>query len=220
MPASVVLVSVVPICALFCRSELCHAILCRAVPQVLDAVKQLAACSHRVKNLKLEAQGIRGADLEGLGDKLVTLPCVTWLTLNLQYTAPRQHAARCPHRQQQQQGTQDGGTQTGPAAAGGAASSTATAGAAPGQGSGAGGQQGLAAAAGAEAAIQQAGGPSAAAAAGAAAAGSSSAAATDAPAREPGSSRYSEPAAKLSNKLLQHLPGTVLELRVRPYMMF
>jgi DNA repair exonuclease SbcCD ATPase subunit len=73
------------------------------LPQVLEAAQQLAACNHKVKNLKLEAQGIPAADLEGLGDALVTLPYVTWLTLHLQYSAPRPRKTKQQQEQQQQQ---------------------------------------------------------------------------------------------------------------------
>lgn len=75
-------------------------------PQVLEAAQQLAACNHKVKNLKLEAQGIPAADLEGLGDALVTLPYVTWLTLNLLFSAPRQRKTAQQRQQEWQEAAQ------------------------------------------------------------------------------------------------------------------
>lgn len=83
--------------AFLLMSVSCHA------PQVLEAAQQLAACNHKVKNLKLEAQGIPAADLEGLGDALVTLPYVTWLTLNLLFSAPRPRKTAQQRQQEWQQ---------------------------------------------------------------------------------------------------------------------
>jgi predicted lipid-binding transport protein (Tim44 family) len=171
---------------------------------VLEAAQQLAACSHKVKNLKLEAQGIRAAELEGLGDSLVTLPYVTWLTLALQYTPARTRRPQQQQRQQQQQ-----------AAAGQAAAGLNTA-------ESAAQAQPQASAAAPYAAVAAAGGP----------AGGASADNTPPPPPAAGGApgapggpgarfdNWFEPAAKLSYKLLNGLPATVLELRIRPYALF
>jgi len=57
--------------------------------QILAAAKGLAQLRHSVKNLKLEAQGLKLADLEALGQQLPVLPHLTWLTLVLQYKPER-----------------------------------------------------------------------------------------------------------------------------------
>eukprot|EP00775_Hariotina_reticulata_P004196 gene4196-4444_t len=56
---------------------------------VLAAAKRLAQLQHTVKNLKLEAQGLKLSDLEMLGNQLPLLPHLTWLTLVLQYKPER-----------------------------------------------------------------------------------------------------------------------------------
>jgi len=170
---------------------------------VLEAAQQLADCQHKVKHLKLDAQGIRVADLVVLGDNLVTLPYVTWLTLNLKYTVERRRQPN-PLQQQQAAGQGDPGN-------------------AAQQAEGQPGQQqpaGAPAAAGGQAA-----GPAAAGAANAGGAAAAAAAAALAAAAGDGGyfawrNQINEPAVKLSEQLCEGLPGTVLELRVRPSTLF
>jgi hypothetical protein len=92
--------------------------------QVLAAARNLARLQHSVKNLKLEAQGLKLADLEAIGNQLPLLPHLTWLTLVLQYKPERRRQLDSDAAEEQ------------PTCAGGRAAAVAGAGDAPGAAAG------------------------------------------------------------------------------------
>jgi hypothetical protein len=159
---------------------------------VVAAAQQLGQLKHNVKNLKLEAQGLKVTELELVGQQLASLPYLTWLALMLQYR-PVRPAPRPPKRwpwlpRQAAPGAGSSSSSSSGAAAAGEVPAPLEPAAAAGGGVGAagGGLQGLQGLA----------------------AGSN----------PHGSAGWAwEPAEQLSRQLMQQLPGTALELKVRPH---
>lgn len=193
---------------------------------VVSAARQLGLLKHTVKNLKLEAQGLKVAELQQLGEQLVVLPHLTWLALVLQYRPERPKPARSAAAAPRARVGTDGlhainqqlmlwQHQLVPAPANGGAG-------AAGQGQGA-QQQGLQQ-------VPPAGGAAGAGAAGGGAGavaggnnndlldlllGGNGAGAAGAGGLRPGWAWG--PAEQLGKTLMHELPGTALELRVRPH---
>jgi hypothetical protein len=173
-----------PLASLRCLMQLS---LKSSAGHVVAAAKQLGQERHTVKNLKLEAQGLKVAELQQVGEQLVGLPDLTWLALVLQYRPERKWR---PVQQQQ--------AATAAEAAGGsskAASATST------QAGSAGG----------------AAGPAGGAAAGAAGGAGAAANGVGVPQLGGGVGWAWEPAEQLGRQMMQQLPGTALELKVRPH---
>jgi hypothetical protein len=176
-----------PLASLRCLMQLA---LKSSASHVLAAAQQLGQQQHTVKILKLEAQGLKVTELQDVAEQLTALPYLTWLALVLQYRPVRRPMR--PIQQQRQA-----------AAAGAGSSSNAQ-----------GGSDAAAAAAGAEA---SAAGAAAAAAGGAVPPGYPPGQWVSA-AGVGGSAGWAwEPAEQLSRQLMQQLPGTALELKVRPH---
>jgi hypothetical protein len=189
-----------PLASLRCLMQLS---LKSSASHVVAAAMQLGQLKHTVKNLKLEAQGLRVYDMHQVGQKLLGLPYLTWLALVLQYRPERKYL----HVQQQQAAK---------SAAAAAAAAPASSSAATGAGS-----SGSSIAAGAAAG---AGGGAAAAAANGAGApqnGGDGGGGGGGPAAQwtagGGVGWAWQPAEQLGKQLMQKLPGTALELKVRPH---
>lgn len=153
--------------------------------QVMGAALQLGDARHPVKNLRLDAQGLKVADLTRVGDALLQLPRVTWLSLRLLYVVQRPSLVR---GQQAAAAARAPVAPPPPPAAPAAAAGPAAA-AAPGAGD-------AAAAAAAEAAVHALWGPQATT-----------------------TSWVTEPGEALTRTLLQGLPATALELRIKPQLL-
>jgi hypothetical protein len=85
-----------PLASLRCLMQLS---LKSSAGHVVAAAQQLGQQKHTVKNLKLEAQGLKVAELQQVGEQCVGLPYLTWLALVLQYRPERKWR---PVQQQQQ----------------------------------------------------------------------------------------------------------------------